>query len=160
MAAPRKPTASTAKKPGKSAGGRPSTYTPILGERVCELIAQGKSKRQISEMEGMPNRSTIDAWLLRNETFHGQYARACEIRGEAFAEELIDIADDATLDPQDKRVRIDARKWVASKLLPRLYGDSVTVKGDKDNPLHMQHRFDLTDAQLLAIAAGGDAQDG
>lgn len=138
---------------------RPSKYTPVLAERICELIAQGKSKRQIGEMLDMPHRETIDAWLLKHEGFSSQYARACEVRTEAFAEEIVDISDRTDLDPNDKKVRIDARKWVASKLLPK-YSDSVTLKGDKDNPLHFRKAVELSEAELLAIAAGQAALDG
>lgn len=139
---------------------RPSKYTPVLAERICELIAQGKSKRQIGDMPDMPHRETIDAWLLKHEGFSSQYARACEVRTEAFAEEIVDISDRIDLDPNDKRVRIDARKWVACKLLPKKYGDAVTLRGDKDSPLHVRGAHDLSEAELLAIAAGQGALDG
>lgn len=144
-------------KPAK--GGRPSSYTPILAERICTLIAQGKSKRQIEAMDGLPNRETIDAWLLKHEGFSSQYARACEIRTESFAEEIVDIADTEP-DPSKARNRIDARKWVASKLLPKKYGDAMTLKGDKDNPLRFAKPIDIDENSLLAIAAGEAALDG
>lgn len=142
------------------AGGRPSLYTPVLAERICALIAMGFSKRAIGDLPDMPNRSTIDEWLLRHEGFSSQYARACEIRAEGFAEEIVEISDRDDLDANDKKVRIDARKWTASKLLPRQYGESVTVKGDKDHPLQFKRAVDLSEAELLAIAAGERALDG
>lgn len=140
--------------------GRPSTYTPVMAERICSLIAQGRSKRQIEAMEGMPNRETIDAWMLKHEAFASQYARACEVRTEAHAEEIVEISDRDDLPADQKRVMIDARKWVASKLLPRKYGDSMTLKGDKDNPLRIANPADLSETDLLAIAAGEAALDG
>lgn len=136
---------------------RPSEYTPVIAERICTLIAQGKSKRAVAEMDDMPCRPTIDSWLLKHEQFADQYARACEQRAEMYAEEIVDISDRTDIDANDKRVRIDARKWVASKLLPRAYGDSVTLKGDKDNPLHVK-AVDLKESALLAIASGGLAK--
>lgn len=107
--------------------GRPSTYTPDMGERICALIAQGKSKRQIEGMEGFPARETIDVWVLRHEDFAGQYARACEARAEGFAEELVEIADRADLPADQKRVMVDTRKWVASRILPKQYGEKAEV---------------------------------
>lgn len=144
----------------KNKGGRPSKYTPVLAERICALIAQGKSKNEISKMEGFPSRPTIDAWIHAHQGFSDNYARACEVRAEGYAEEIVAIADRADLDANDKRVRIDARKWIVSKLLPRQYGDSVTVKGDKDNPLHVTKAVDLSDSVLMTIAAGAAALDG
>ena len=36
---------------------------------------------------------------------------------------------------QWQRQRIDSRKWCASKLKPKKYGDRVSLAGDADNPL-------------------------
>lgn len=44
------------------------------------------------------------------------------------AESIIDIADDLTEDPNSRRIRVDARKWVLSKLQPDKYGDRVAVE--------------------------------
>lgn len=139
---------------------RPSSYTPVLAERICELTAQGLSKRKIAAREDMPCQPTIDAWLLKHDEFSLQYARAIAARTEAQAEEIVEIADRTDLTADNKRVMIDARKWVASKLLPRKYGDSVTLKGDKDNPLRFAKPQDMTETDLLAIAAGEKALDG
>jgi hypothetical protein len=48
-----------------------------------------------------------------------QYARAREEQAETLVGEIIEIAD---LEPDTNRarVRIDARKWYASKVLPKL----------------------------------------
>ena len=45
-------------------------------------------------------------------------------QAEAFADQITAIADGEG-DPNDKRVRIDARKWIAARLLPKKYGDRV-----------------------------------
>jgi len=112
----------------KAKPGRPSKFTPVLVERVCSLIASGKSLRAIGDMPDMPTAETVRTWLHRDAEFSGQYARACEARAEHYAEEIIDIADTET-DPQRARNRIDARKWTAVKLLPKKYGDRVDVTG-------------------------------
>lgn len=106
---------------------RPSIFTPVLAERICKLIAEGASKRGLCELPDMPNRSTLDDWLHKDSEFSSQYARACEARTEAQAEEIIEIADRQDLAPDHKRVMVDARKWVASKLLPKVYGEKVQV---------------------------------
>jgi hypothetical protein len=63
-------------------------------------------------------------WLGENAHFRERYARARECQAEVFADSITLIADGEG-DPNDKRVRIDARKWIASKLLPKKYGDRV-----------------------------------
>lgn len=109
--------------------GRPAIYTPVLAERILARMAQGESLRKVCEDPQMPARSTVQKWLAEDDNFSAQYARACEARTEHMVDEMLEIADDAAIDPQDKRVRIDTRKWLATKLLPKKYGDKVEVSG-------------------------------
>ncbi len=88
----------------------------------------------------MPAIRTVMYWLQRHEDFMQQYARAREIQAELLAEEIIEIADDSSgdviVDDDGKeqtnhervarsRLRVDARKWYASKLAPKRYGDRI-----------------------------------
>jgi hypothetical protein len=59
------------------------------------------------------------------------------------ADEIIEIADDSQFPPDDRRVRIDARKWAAAKLNPRLYSDRVQQQhsGDPHNPVVTEVRY-------------------
>lgn len=41
------------------------------------------------------------------------------------------------------RLQIDTRKWVASKLMPRRYGERVTLEGNPDAPLQTVTRIEL-----------------
>jgi hypothetical protein len=104
--------------------GRPALYTPELGLKVCERIANGESLRAIARDPETPALSTMWAWLESHPEFSARYARAREQQADKFAEEIVAIADEEE-DPQKARVRIDARKWVASKLKPKSYGDRV-----------------------------------
>lgn len=109
--------------------GRPSKKTPELIERLCELIAQGKSARAAC-IEVEIDQKQLWRWLAdENENeFRQHYARACEQRADTHADEIIEISDDESLDPNARRIRVDARKWVASKLRPRKYGDRLDVE--------------------------------
>lgn len=91
-------------------------------------MEKGESLRGICSDDGMPHRSTVQDWLSKDAEFAARYARACELRTEGYAEEIVDIADREDLDPNDKKVRIDARKWVAAKLMPAKYGERVHVQ--------------------------------
>lgn len=119
---------------------RPSKFTQALAEKLCERIAKGESVRTICEDEDFPAQSTVYKWLNENDSFSEQYARAREKQADFLAEEIIQIADDGRNDTytDDKgnvltdhdviarsRLRVDARKWYASKLAPKKYGDRV-----------------------------------
>lgn len=109
--------------------GRPSDYTDEVALEICAQIAEGKSLRSICKAEGLPSLRTVMRWLNEREAFQQQYARAREDQADSLADELIDIADRDDLDPNDKRVRLDARKWAASKLKPKKYGDRLELDG-------------------------------
>lgn len=135
--------------------GRPSDYTAELVTQICQLITEGMSLREICRREDMPDKSTVFRWLSENDkaAFHDQYARATAARAEFWAEEIIEISDDGSNDWAERQVapgvirrmpdpevvnrsklRVDARKWLMSKLQPKKYGDKLTnehVGGDK-----------------------------
>ncbi len=91
----------------------------------------------------MPSASTVCRWLGQHEAFREQYARAREAQADTLFDEILEIADDGTNDyvirkgeGEDvervdhdhiarSRLRVDARKWMASKLQPKKYGDKV-----------------------------------
>jgi hypothetical protein len=75
----------------------------------------------------MPNRDTVYAWVRDNTEFSDMYARARDAQADHYVDEIMSIADSAE-DPQKARVQIDARKWVASKLRPRIYGDKQEIE--------------------------------
>jgi hypothetical protein len=105
--------------------GRPCTYTDEIAYRLCEDIANGKTLKTACAGEEMPSINTVFRWLASNESFRELYARAKEDQADLLADEIINIADDSSDDPQSRRVRVDARKWVASKLKPKRYGDRL-----------------------------------
>jgi hypothetical protein len=63
----------------------------------------------------------------RREDFRGQYARPRETQAHNLAEQAVEAAFTAP-DPQQGRLRFDALRWYASKLLPKVYGERVEVE--------------------------------
>ncbi len=63
------------------------------------------------------------------------------MRAEAWADEVVHLADEAleadnATQVQATRLALDARKWVASRLLPKKYGERAALRigGDEDAP--------------------------
>ena len=102
-------------------------YTAELAEEFCKLMAEGRSLRSVCADADMPCTETVRKWKLTLPEFAAQYARARESRAEFLADEIIDIAD-AAEDAQKARLQVDARKWFASKLAPKTYGDKVELE--------------------------------
>jgi hypothetical protein len=105
--------------------GRPSDYTQELADRICAQLSDGKSLRSVCKADDMPSTVTVFSWLRTHEEFLNQYTRAKEESADALTDEMLDIADDVEGDSQRDRLRVDTRKWIASKLKPKKYGDKL-----------------------------------
>jgi len=135
--------------------GRPSTYTKKLGDEVCRRLATGRTLRAVARDRNMPPERTVRRWANDDvEGFFTQYARAREIGYQAMADEIIEIADNGENDwmarqsrdgkerlmlnnehVQRSKLRVDARKWLLAKALPKLYGDKLEHAGADGGPL-------------------------
>lgn len=132
--------------------------TPENADRICALLAEGHTLRQIAREVGC-DASAIAHWLREDQDAGGvlsqRYARAKEIGCERMAEEIREIADsDCTVNGepnnalvQQARLKVDARKWLLSKMLPKKYGDRVVqeLTSDPDRPV-------VTMIQLVPVA--------
>ncbi len=116
---------------------RPSTYDAKVAADICSRLAGGESLNAICGDEKMPALSTVYLWLSKRPEFLEQYVRAREEQADTLADQILQIADEENEDPQRQRLRVDARKWVASKLKPKKYGDKVDLEhsGPDGGPL-------------------------
>lgn len=77
----------------------------------------------------LPSERTFYKRLTEDAEFAQRYARAREAQAHRETEEIRAIADAATPeDVQVARLRVDARKWRAAKLAPKVYGEKVDVE--------------------------------
>lgn len=102
---------------------------------ICEMVAQGKTLRQIQADTGISMGSML-RWTTMPEHVE-QYARARESAADIFETDIIEAAlcaspESAAAD----RVKIDALKWVAARRAPKKYGDRIENRhtdGDGNN---------------------------
>lgn len=96
--------------------------------RVCERIADGVTVKTALRPEKV-NRATLWRWLEEDAVLRARYERARVAQAHALAEDVIDLADAATPDTANAvRLAIDARKWYASKLAPRLFSERLELE--------------------------------
>lgn len=95
--------------------------------RFVQIIADGGTLRGSAAELGTTT-TTLKRWLREDEELRAHYACAREDQADSFADEIIETSRDASLDPNDRRVRIDALKWAAGKRKPKVYGDKVTTE--------------------------------
>ncbi len=125
---------------------RPSSYSVKVADTICERLAEGKSLNSICASDDMPHKATVFRWLSSHDEFRDQYARAREAQADVLFDEILDIANTpiegkkTKLDKdgevveiskgdmiEHRRLQIDARKWMAGKLRPKVYGDKLDV---------------------------------
>jgi hypothetical protein len=125
-----------------------TSFTPEMGDRICEQISAGNSLRATCELDWAPARRTVFVWLREQPEFRQQYALAQIEGAHAHADDALAIADDgrndwmANNDPDNpgyrlnaeavarSRLRVDTRKWMAARMFPTMYGDKVEITGE------------------------------
>lgn len=130
--------------------GRPTIYTPELGDEICRRLSEGESLHKICKDDSMPSRSNVILWALGQveeaKEFQDKYTLARQIQQEGLADEIHDIADDSSRDKIDEdekvtidyehiqrsKLRVDTRKWYLSAIVPRFKPKSETTHGLTD----------------------------
>lgn len=137
--------------------GRPRTYdrSAVIDYVCSQLTSSSVSLAAIlrgtmPDGSGLPNYSEIMSWILDDPTFSEKYTRAREYQADFLFDELVEIADDCRNDWMERndptnpgyvanrelvartKLRLDTRKWCASKLKPKKYGErmDVSVQGE------------------------------
>lgn len=152
-------------KPQKKRAGRKTEYDPEIAAEICTRISCGESLKQICNDPHMPVHSTVYLWLLQNKQFSDNYAKAREEQADTLADEIQAIADEEPREVVDdkgiarvdsgwvtwQKNRVDARKWVASKLKPKKYGERQILAGDADSPVTVAADTSIFDAMLKGL---------
>ena len=128
----------------KKQPGRPTKYTAEIAKRICDEVSKSdRGLASICNADNMPCRATVHKWLSEIKEFSDKYARAKLEQADYLAEQILEIADDNSKDtiytesesaiPNSEwinrsRLRVDARKWLASKLAPKKYGDRMEME--------------------------------
>jgi hypothetical protein len=123
-----------------------------IAQEICTAIATSSFgiRKLAKQNKHWPSVAHIFRWLHNNPLFREQYTRAKQNQIESFVDDVIDIADDSTNDwmvnangttvanhdhINRARLRIDTRKWLASKLAPKIYGDKKDDKVSENDAI-------------------------
>lgn len=149
-------------------------YDPDTKAEICDSIIasleDGKGLATVCRELDFPRVTFLD-WVDSDKALADRYARARARAADVIFEEILGIADDGiadtSIDPetgreivnhdhiQRSKLRVDARKWVLAKMLPKKYGDSIsldhsgTVKTEPDIDLSKFSGDDLATMRAL-----------
>ena len=134
--------------------GQTSLKTPSCIAEILERVARGETLHRIGKDEHMPHESTMWNWVRYDEEFREMYFEAKKMQMDAFAEQIITIADDSVGDIRmayDKNgdpypevnyenvkrseLRTKVRMWLMERLMPKKYSEKVQLDTPSGNPL-------------------------
>lgn len=153
--------------------GRPATpCSEATAAYLFDEIAAGRSVRSLCAEKDMPSQDTFYKWVARDREFAERYARAKTLQVEKMAEDILDISDDGENDTyidadgirrvdndviQRSRLRVDTRKWLMAKLMPKKYGERQDINVNATIQNLTQEQLDARLAELLRkTGIGGD----
>jgi hypothetical protein len=129
----------------------PRPYDEEIVNEVCDITATSALSLSsiLMSQDHYPGVTTFYKWLDGNEDAAKNYARAKESQAHYLVEGIPAIADTPLIGEKIKsgkdgdeittgdnvdrsRLMIDARKWVAARLLPKKYGDKLDLTSDGD----------------------------
>ena len=150
-------------KNGKRGRGRPSKYSEAVAVEILTRLQDGESLRSICESDHLPTAGCVCNWVVEDHAgFFERYTRARMVQAQRWAAEIVQIADDGENDTYvdengnertdhdviaRSRLRVDTRKWMLSKMLPKVYGDKglLEITGAGGGPIQTQ---DMTDDEV------------
>lgn len=118
---------------------------PENADKICEVLASVDGGLNEAARQVGCDAAAILKWRDTDPEFGQRYAHAYELGLEVQADALLAIADTPMIGEKVKtlpngdvevttgdmiehrRLRVDTRKWLLSKRLPKLYGDKIDV---------------------------------
>lgn len=125
-------------------------FSQEIFDRICALIADGKSVREACGGKGMPDRGTFNDWRKRTPELQAQYDQARVDREESYFDDIVHIAD-TVKDPKVAKVRMEAREWCLARMNGKKYGPRVMqeVSGPNGGPLQQVVRLKMMPVEEL-----------
>jgi hypothetical protein len=137
-----------AREIGNAPTGRPTIYTAHIADQILDELSDGRTLASVCGDPGMPAPATVRLWAVENrEGFAPRYQTARKFGCDTLVDQMLDIADDSRGDwimrrKRDGtteyvvnhenirrcRLRIKARCWLLSKMLPTIRGDRQDKK--------------------------------
>lgn len=122
--------------------GRPSIYTPELGEAICERLALGETIDSIAASADMPSKTTIYRWRWEKDEFRDAFARAREQSAFSFEDRALSYCDrleraSSVTEVQGLKEAAQILRWAAGVRAPKTHGDLTKLEhsGSGGSPL-------------------------
>ena len=105
--------------------------TTEITNQICEKLMSGVPLTRICEAKDLPSLSTVHRLINKDPSFAKQIIQARKVGCQFYLDKMIDELE--TVSNKDVgivREKLHHYRWLASKLLPSLYGDKQEVIQD------------------------------
>ena len=105
--------------------------TSTITDQICQELMSGKPLTSICRNKDLPSLSTVHRWIDKHPSFAKQILQARRVGTQYYLDKMIEELE--TVSAKDVgivREKLHHYRWLASKLLPSLYGDKQEVVQD------------------------------
>jgi len=142
--------------------GRPMKWPPEhpVWLEIVGQVSSGKALSTVLRQDNMPTWVGFHAMVAQDAKLATAYEKAVQDRADRLADEILQLSDEpmpehlegamASAWVQQKRMQVDARKWIASKLKPRTYGDRIDMTV-RDERISVIDALEAAKARVLTL---------
>ena len=125
--------------------------TTEITNQICEKLMSGIPLTRICEAKDLPSLSTVHRLINKDPSFAKQIIQARKVGCQFYLDKMIDELE--TVSNKDVgivREKLHHYRWLASKLLPSLYGDKQEVIQDTKITIQWQQPDKIVEGQVVS----------
>ena len=124
--------------------------TTELTDQICQELMNGQPLTRICSKKELPSLATINRWIAKHPSFAKQITNARRVGCQYYLDKMIEELESVSAkDVGIVREKLHHYRWLASKLLPSLYGDKQEVVQDTKITIQWQQDPKTVEGQVV-----------
>ena len=125
--------------------------TSTITDQICQELMSGKPLTSICRNKDLPSLSTVHRWIDKHPSFAKQITNARRVGTQYYLDKMIEELESVSAkDVGIVREKLHHYRWLASKLLPNLYGDKQEVIQDTKITIQWQQPEKIVEGQVVS----------
>ena len=125
--------------------------TSEITDKICQQLMSGTPLTRICSRKELPSIATVNRWISKDPSFAKQITNARRVGTQYYLDKMIEELE--TMSAKDVgivREKLHHYRWLASKLLPSLYGDKQEVVQDTKITIQWQQDPKIVEGQVVS----------
>ena len=125
--------------------------TKELTDQICQELMNGQPLTRICSRKELPSIATVNRWISKDPSFAKQITNARRVGTQYYLDKMIEELESVSAkDVGIVREKLHHYRWLASKLLPSLYGDKQEVVQDTKITIQWQQDPKIVEGQVVS----------